>query len=380
MKNSFWIACGAGGCCFLAAIVYVGLFVFPVSMPWAAEQLPEKAPPKSVRPIPTAAVKAVKVKEFRQFPGNVRANRRVELKFSVEGRLQELDAQEGRSVRKGEVLARLDQRDFLNQRDAAKSKSVQAAHELERFSRLKEQNVITLADFEEVKTAADVAQAELGIKEKALEDTVLYAPFDGVVVKRHVERFEHVKAEQEIISLQDISRIEVVIQVSERVIARAGAAGLELLQVRFDADPHQERWFNARVREYGLESDSATRTYDVVVALPPPPDLQVFPGMTATVRAQLRQPLQTASGCSAVRVPVESLWSGTGGDSFVWVINPEGGAPRKKQVRIAALSENDALICNGPAPGEKVAVAGLRTLYEGQPVRPMRKGKEGLDG
>ncbi len=380
MKKKFPIAICAGLICFSTILIYAALIIFPVSGPRAADQLSVEAAPTVVRPIPTAVVKEVKEKEFRQFPGNVRANRRVELKFSVEGRLQDLNAQEGRSVRKGEVLAKLDQRDFRNQRDAAKAKSVQAAHELDRFSRLKTQNVVTLADYEEVKTDADVAKAELDIKEKALEDAVLYAPFNGVVVKRHVERFEHVKAEQEIISLQDISRIEVVIQVPERVIARAGAAGLELLEVRFDADPHAGRWFNAKVREYGLESDNATRTYDVVVALPPPSDLQVFPGMTATVRAQLRQPLRADSGCSAVRVPAASLWSGTGGKSFVWIIAPEGGAPRKKQVRIAALTENDALVCNGPVPGEQVAVAGLRTLYEGQPVRPMRNGKEGLDG
>lgn len=379
MEKKVVLALCSGAVLVFCGVACVALFAVPASLFGAPDQQSGKSP-KGVRPIPTAQVEAVLAKEFRRFPGSVRANRRVELKFSVEGRLQELNAQEGRSVRKGELLARLDQRDFRNQREVAKAKSAQAKRELQRFSRLREQKVVTLADYEDAKTAADVTRAELSIQEKALEDTALYAPFDGVVVKRHVERFEHVKAEQEILSLQDISRIEVVIQVPERVIARAGAAGLEQLQVRFDADPHKDRWFNASVREYGMESDSATRTYDVVVALPPPQDLKVFPGMTATVRAQLRQTMRADSGCRAVRVPVESLWAGAGGRSFVWVIAPDGGAPKKKQVRIAALSENNALLCDGPAPGEQVAVAGLRTLYEGQPVRPMRKGKEGLDG
>ena len=366
--------------CGLGMVVF-GLLFAALAGPRVAGGDTASSPERTVlRPIPTATVRAVRAREYREFPGGVRANRRVELKFAVEGRLQELNAQEGSSVRRGELVARLDQRDFRNQRNAARARNVQAMRDLQRFSLLKRQRVVTLADYEETKTAADVAQAELAIQEKALEDTELYAPFDGVVVKRHVERFEHVQAEQEIVSLQDISRIEVVIQVPERVIAQAGAAGLEQLQVRFDADPALDRWFNAGVREYGLESDKATRTYDVVVALPPPSGLQILPGMTATVRARLRRSVPAGTGCRTVRVPAAALWSGSGGASFVWIIAADGGAPRKKQVEISGLSGDTALLCKGPEPGEQVAVAGLRSLHEKQPVRPMRPGREGLDG
>lgn len=334
-----------------------------------------------MRPIPTAVAELVGNGRSRVFPGKVRANRRAELSFPVEGKLVEVNAQEGSRVRKGQVLARLDQRDCINERDAARAKFQQAERNLTKFRKLHQQRVVTQTQFDDVRTAYDIARADLHIKQKALEDTILRAPFDGVVVSRHIENFGSIKKDEVVLSLQDISRIEVVIQVPERLLARDGTDGLKRLQVNFDADPQGDRWFEASVHEYRVESDKATRTYDVVVGLASPEGLRVFPGMTASVRALVdkKDGPSEARAAAITRIPIQAIWKEAGGEAYVWVIAPLGGHPEKRKIEIGAL-RGDCAEVTGLEPGSYVAVAGVQSLKKNVLVRPQAEGKEGLDG
>jgi len=336
-----------------------------------------------LRPIPTAVVQVVRDGQKRIFPGKVRANRRAELAFTIEGRLVRLNAQEGARVKKGQVLAQLDQRDFIHALQAARAKFQQAERNLGKFRKLHEQQVVTETQFQDVKTIYDIALADLNIREKALADTTLHAPFDGVVVNRHIENYGHVKKEESVLSLQDISGIEVTIQVPERVIARGGTDGLRDLQVLFDADPDRGHWHGAKVREYSVESDKVSRTYDVVVTVTSPVNLNVYPGMTASVSSVVETEtggVKAHEASKLFRVPVEAVWRGATGDSYVWEISLQGGHPAMKSVELVALRGDCAEVKGDLRPGMHVAIAGVHALSESALVRPQITGKEGLDG
>ncbi|AFM23815.1 efflux RND transporter periplasmic adaptor subunit [Desulfomonile tiedjei] len=332
-----------------------------------------------VRPIPTFMVQPFSDSCVRSFPGKVQANRRAELAFSVPGLLETLTVREGEKIKKGAVLAELDQRDYRNALDAAKAKYLDAKRAFDRTQSLRAKEVVCQAEFDKAEAACNIAWAELRIREKALEDTVLSAPFNGVVAKRHVENHEHVQAKQPILSFQDISLIEVVIQLPERLIAHGGAEVLRSIQVHFDADG--DRWFDASIREFSLQSDTVTRTFDVVVGLNPPADLAVYPGMTATVRAEVTAfPGRSQQPQRVALIPAEAVWADTNGESNVWVVEPNGGPPHKTRVQVGVLRDGGVEILSGLQPGQYVAVAGLRTLREDIRVRPMIAGKKGLDG
>ncbi len=335
--------------------------------------------PAVVRPVPTALVHRLSAADIRTFPGTVRANRRVDLAFSVSGLLKELNAQEGRCLRRGDVLAKLDPRDFQYAAEVAGAKYSDAVSAFERVRSLHEKGVLPQADYDKAKAAHDAAKAELRIREKALEDCVLLAPFDGLVAKRYVENHEHVDTGRPVVSFQDISLIEVVIQEPERLIARTGRPGLRNVKVRFDAD--ENRWFDASVLESRAQSDSVTGTYDVVVGLTPPDDLRVLPGMTATVMAETGNPVEASPSTTRATVaPAEAVWNGSDGKSYVWIVQPDGGALVKRQVEVGAYCEDGIEILSGLEPGDRVATAGVHKLRENMLVRPIREGREGLDG
>ena len=293
-------------------------------MPTAARI--KEAETRLVRPIPTAVVLPLPELLTREFPGKVRANKRVQLAFSVAGQLIELNALEGRLVRRGEIVARLDPRDNRNARDAAKAKYDDAKRKFDRFETLYERKVVPQAEYDSTKAALEMAAAELRIRQKALDDTVLWAPFDGVIATRLVENHEHVKSQQSILSIQDISRVEVVVQVPERLIARGGARSLHNIAVHLDVDGGRE--FEAVVRELSTEADPITRTYRLVLEMEPPRDITVFPGMTAMVRAEVdrSRPVEGWTPNHTL-VPYAAVVNGGDGKSYVWGDRRKGRGP-----------------------------------------------------
>jgi RND family efflux transporter MFP subunit len=292
--------------------------------------------------------------------------------------LTELNAVEGRRVRRGEVVARLDPRDYRNARDRAVAQSAEAQKTLKRSKALLEQKVISLSELDRAQAAFDSAQAEKRIREKALNDTVLTAPFTGVVAKRYMENHEHINSNSPIISLQDIATLQVVFRVPERVIAHRDGFGKFPIHVRFDVDKGQ--WFKARLHEVSTEADPATHTYEIALDLPQPEGMAILPGMTATVRIEKNGGGPGAASTSrATLVPVEAVFGGSDGGSYVWVIGKVGGSPVKTGVTLGRIYDEGQEVLAGLQAGQRIAVAGVHTLTENMKVRPMAQDAEGLD-
>ncbi len=346
----------------------------------ASEDTSQSLTTHTARPIPTIRVAAADNETIRMFPGTVKARNNVDLAFSIEGPLVELNGREGRFVRQGEVLAKLDERDFRNAFEAAKARHMRAAADFQRARVLFERKVISQAEFDATKAASDVALAEYKISEKALEDTVITAPYDGVIAKRYIENREHVKKQVPILALKDISEVEVIIQVPERFMAQEGINHFTDIRVRFDVGG--ERWFKGEVREYSVQADPVTRTYEVAVRLQAPIDLAVLPGMTATVQASLDAAASPANEqlSTVSLIPVESVYSASDGKTYTWVIPEKSGNPQKVEVHLGTMSDGKITVLSGLKPGIRIAIAGIHSLTEDMIVRPMNDGGEGLDG
>ena len=372
MKQKLFLLVG------LALACTLGTFVWYANVSGTVGDRENMIPPEA-RPVPTTIAEAMFTEKIRMFPGTAKARNRMDIAFSVEGLLVELNADEGRSVKKGEVLARIDPRDFRHAHDAADANYQRAEAEFKRATALRDRKVLSQAEYDNAKAAYDVALAELNIRAKALDDTVIVAPYDGVVAKRYVENNEHVKKQAPILALKDISEVEVVIQVPERLMAHGGIGQFADIRVKFDADG--DRWFPGSVKEFSVQSDAVTRTYDVAVRLPSPSDMEILPGMTATVRIAFRTSMTNQNkGQDISLVPVEAVFSGSDGHAYCWRIPDQGGTPRKVKVTLGALHDRYIEVKSGLEPGYRVATAGVHSLTEKMLVRPMKDGQEGLDG
>ncbi len=306
----------------------------------------------------------------RSYPGKVRANHRVDLAFNVSGVLESLDAREGNTIQKGDVVAQVDGRDINNNLQAAQAKLTELKLNYKRTKSLFKQKVIPEAKLDEIIAALDAAEANMRILKKRLDDTKLAAPFSGVVSKRYVENYAHIVAKQPIMSLQDISTIEVVVQVPESIMVNDVQAIFSDSKVIFDALPNKK--FTVNVYEFSTQADPFTQTFSVVLSMSNPEGINILPGMTATVFTELKDDADVNTG---VFVPVSAVFADEYGKSYVWIVTDEMKVI-KAEVILGQMTSNNLVIKSGLNIDTRIVVAGVHFLKEGMAVRLMPAGEK----
>ncbi|WP_390616894.1 efflux RND transporter periplasmic adaptor subunit [Maricurvus nonylphenolicus] len=310
----------------------------------------------------------------RTFPGKIRAAEKVELAFQVSGQLIKLNVRNGQEVKKNEVLAQLDSRDFASNLKAAKAEFNRAQAEFKRMGELVERQLVSRSEFDQKKARRDIAEADAERAQKALNDTYLRAPFAGEIAITHVDNFQDVNAKQPIVSLQDPSNLEVIINIPENSILRTTGSPDESPDInpraRFDALP--EKLFSLNLKEFATQADPNTQTFEVVLVMDKPEELNVLPGMSVSVMASLPTREQS-SGLTVI--PATSLFADRegGNDQFVWIVNETDMTVVRRAVKIGALRGGSVEVLDGISNGERIVTAGVHYLEEGQQVSLLQK-------
>ncbi len=345
----------------------------------AKEDLPEK---QVARPIRAMKVGDVSALQQRSFPGRASATQEVDLAFRVTGPLITRPVNVGDEVKQGDVLARIDPRDFQVQlRNAegnlqrARANLTRAQSDYERNLNIQRRNqgLITPAEIDQSREARDVAKADVAALEAsvdaakdALSYTYLRAPFDGTIVATYVQNFEFVQARQRIVRLLDTTRIEFVVNIPETLISLTPY--VHAIQVQFDAFPAIK--IPAEIKEVGTEATETTRTFPVTLVMDQPEDIKILPGMAGRASGEVRQP-SDAEKINIV-IPVTAVFSTkTEGKSYVWVIDESTDTVNRREIRVGSLINTGLVIEEGLEYGEMIATAGVHFLDEGQQVRPM---------
>lgn len=327
----------------------------------------QKAYEPKAKPVKTITVHKSNHIAIRSFPGKVRASKRVDLAFEVSGVLTDLPVRDGLMVKKGQLLARLDQRTFKNNVLSAQAAFTETKLNYERQQKLYNEKIVAQSILDSSKSAYDRALATLEINKKALSDTELLAPFDGIITNKYVENHQKISSAQTIVSLQDMTDIEIVIQVPESIMVYATPETYNSkIKVKFDAIANRE--FDAKVHEYSIDADSQTQTYEVVLTMPTSAEFNFLPGMTATVTSSdFIRP--TEHKLDVIFLPSSAIQGEEDGNkTFVFVISANNTA-EKRYIKIDSPTASGIPVISGLNEGEKVIVAGSSYLRDGMPVR-----------
>ena len=151
-------------------------------------------------------------RELFRFPAVISAGRYAEMSFEVGGLVDDVSVVESQEVGKGDTLVRLNQRGFQNRLAAALAQFESAVAEYDRAVRIAKEDAIAPSVVEQRATQRDVAKTELDNAEKAVEDSVLRAPFAGTVAKLTVKRDQNVAIGQVVVTLIDLDTMEEIFQ------------------------------------------------------------------------------------------------------------------------------------------------------------------------
>ena len=326
-----------------------------------------------VRPVKIITVGATLGDSFREYPAKVKANQRVKLAFQVTGQIINLPVKAGDRVKAGQVIAELDARDYENALKSDIARYQECKADFERQRKLLERSAVSVSVFESKRMDYEVAEAAMRTAAKALEDTKLKASFDGIVAGTYVDNYQNVKAQDPVLSLQEIDSVELVINVPEKDVARA-SAGKTLADVNASGaltavfPTLDGRIFPLKIKEYESEADTSTQTFKFVMLMETPKDVNIMPGMTALVRVSEKL---TGISKEGHWIPSGAVAEGSDGKRYVWIIDAAMRA-HKRIVESGDLKGDSILIVGGLSGGERIATAGVSLIFEDMLVKELK--------
>lgn len=322
-----------------------------------------------VRPVHAIQIGTDETFSTRKFPGRAEASDSVTLAFEVPGKLQKILVDVGDVVKQGEVLAKLDPRDFQNTLAQAKAELKRSKAQFERMQTAAADNAVSKQDVSDAQAVFESAKAMVKIRQKALDDSHLVAPYDGTISAKFIKDFENVQAKQPAIRLVDTTRIEMVADIPEDLISLA-EKGMEIL-VEFDA--FTGVIITSKIHEIGTEASKDTRTFPVTLLMEQPKGITILPGMAGKA---WRDEQNSSDGLDrenlpshlrGFELPLSAILS-LEQKSYVWVIDPDSNQVNRVEIKTGELTKNGVLV-QGLSGNEFVATAGVNHLTQGQKVR-----------
>jgi len=322
---------------------------------------PKTAVEKAVRPVKVMTVEGRNNTSTHTFPGKVKESREVKLAFRVPGPLVQLNVKEGMFVKKGALLAEIDPRDFQINLEAAKTNWEHATQDAKRYQELYEKKSIPESTKEQMEVAAAVAESSYNNAKNALIDTKLFAPFDGYVQTKMVENYEKVGAGAPILTLLDVSVLEVVAGVPESIASHSE----NFKSFSCTVKNGRTRILGAKLKEISKKTAGFNQVYPISVYLNKDEATNLRPGMNASLNIEISE----ESTDEGFELPVNSVVNYKG-KSIVWVYNHKQKEVNQREIDVIRLLANDKiLVRKGLNEGEQIVVSGAAFLIEKQPVK-----------
>ncbi len=309
-------------------------------------------------PVELAEVKHGSITTFLETTATLESRSSATLVAAAPGQLRELAAEEGDRVRKGDLLARIDDTAARLAVERAEIAAHLAERETERGRQLREQGFLSDKETDDLEWRRRNAAVALDEARYALSQTRLTAPFAGRVTARMVNVGETVTPGRDCFRVEEFNPLLARLYFPEREAARVRAGQGAVLTL--DALPGHS--FEARVALVNPVVDRANGTFKVTLEVRDPHGL-LRPGSFVRVR------LRTGSHANVVLVPQRAMISEDGED-FVFVAS--GDSVVRRSVRVGAVSGDTAQVLAGLAAGDRVVTVGQGGLKQGARIRPVR--------
>ncbi len=381
---------------------------------------------ETLRPVKTMQLKQPHASTVRKFPGCVKANRESKLAFRIDGPIVEYDVKIGQFFRKGDVIAKVDPRDFeisvsrieatlastqanlkamrrgarqedidvlKAQRASINASLINAKAQYERHEALLKQKMVPTADYDRVKSSYDMLTASMGQIDKELEKAHNGARSEDIeAMEKQIEMLNTNLADAKnalldtalcapfdgYIAQKFVENFE-SIEHGQPIVSILDCSSLEVTvgipeelltqqhkfskyHCEFDVFPGVQT--ESSLKELGRKPDQLTQSYPLTVQFKPEDNMAVRPGMAASVVISI----EGSDAESSFILPVEAVVSDKGDNRYAWVLDTASQRVTKRPVTIKQLMKGSIEIIKGLKVGEWVVTAGANFLDENQKV------------
>jgi membrane fusion protein (multidrug efflux system) len=305
--------------------------------------------------VETAVVASGPVREEVSAVGTLRSNESVVVRPEISGRIARLEFDEGKPVRKGQMLVALDDSVYAAELQQAKANLALQSSNYNRTVELARDNFVSANAKDQALNNLRVAEASLALAQARLAKTRILAPFSGIIGIRQVSVGDYVKEGQDLATLEDISSLKIDFRIPELFLTnlRRGQG----IEVQTDAFPGKT--FAAVLDAIDPLVDQNGRSL-VLRGRLKNIDGTLRPGMFVRTR------LIIAERPTALTIPEEALVP-VGSSQYVFRVS--GGKAERVKVDTGVRRAGRVEIMNGLSQGDVVVTAGQIKLRDGVAVR-----------
>lgn len=288
-----------------------------------------------------------------QISGSLLPDEEVDLSFETSGKIIEINFNEGSTVKKGQLLAKVNDRQLQAQLQRLVAQLKLAEDRVFRQNALLERDAVSKEAYEQVKTDLATLNADIELVKANIALTELRAPFDGVIGLRQVSVGSYASPTTIVAKLTKLSPLKVEFAVPERYAneVKTGADLNFTLEGKLNA-------FHAKVYARESKIDPATHTL-TIRALYPNATGSVLPGRYATIR------LNKEEIKDAIAVPSEAIVPEMGKDKIFLY---RSGKAEPVEITTGIRTEAEVQVVKGLQPGDTIITSGTLQLRTGLPV------------
>ena len=328
------------------------MFIFATCTQKASEE-------KTVKTVKIDTVRIYGEKSSSTFPGKVKAASDVNLAFRISGPVSKVYAEAGAFVKKGQLLAEIDARDYAIQLSATEAEYKRIKAEVERIVTLYEKGSATPNDYDKAVYGLQQITAKYEAHKNALTDTKLCAPFDGYIQKRFFEAGETIGAGMPVISMisANLAEVEINIPSSDYFLRDR----FDTFSCRMDIYPDN----NFPLELIGIaQKANLNQLYTVHLKMKESKPLMPTPGMTVMVTVQYKM-----EESALVQIPLSAVFEHNGA-SCVWVYNEDSQTVENRPITpVEIFKDGNVVVSEGLKAGEIVTTAGVHVLHQGEKVK-----------
>jgi membrane fusion protein (multidrug efflux system) len=309
---------------------------------------PSAAVPVQVEPVPRRSIS-----QYLETNGTLEAENEVDIVARTSGPVTEINTEEGRLIRAGQLLARIDEREARNQVAISSVARDEAKLAFDRAKSSWDQGLVSQEAYDTALSKLSSAEAQLESAEIQFAYTEITAPFDALVVTRDIKLAQYVTPGNTLFRISDFTPLLCRVEVPEKDFPHIRIG--QPAHIRVEAYPGDS--FSAEVARLRPTVDAATGTFTVTLEVEGQNKLR--PGMFASVY------LQTDTHDDAIVIPRDALVLDSLGDT---VFVKSGDDAERREVQLGLRSENSVEVLEGISEGDLLIVVGQDGLADGTPV------------
>ena len=335
---------------------------------------PKSGENAQIRPVETLIIKENNNAQVKEFFGYLKSSSITDLSFQIEGNLETNYVSVGQNVKKGQLLSELDSSLYKIQIQEAKynlSNSIikfeNAKNYFSRIEKLHKAGGISDNDRDNAKTNMDSAKYQIEIAKEKLEYITkkggydkIYAPNDGIILKKFFSSGEYVNSGEPVIKFQELNDIEAIIFVSQNYVNN-----LSLNQsAKIFVEALNGKMFIGKIKEISPTS-LESMSYQVKINL-----LEQNPAFKDGMSARAIFEIENGNE-NKIKIPITAILKENDKNIVFCVINAKNnvGEVVKKYVELGEIENNLIEIKSGLKIGEIVIIKGVGLVSEGQKVK-----------